>query len=59
MTFLPGADAVDALEVVRQKGELELEGLCQRLYYTELCCTARWVLGVDLRRAVCWQQRDC
>ena len=59
MTFLPGADAVDVLEVVRQKGELELEGLCQRLHCPELSRTARWVLGVDLRRAVCWQQRDC
>jgi hypothetical protein len=34
MTFLPCADVVDVLEVVRQKGELELEGLCQRLHCT-------------------------
>jgi hypothetical protein len=34
MTFLPCADAVDVLEVVRQKGELELEALCQRLHCT-------------------------
>ena len=33
MIFLPCADAgaVDVLEVVRQKGELELEGRCQQL----------------------------
>lgn len=40
------------LEVVRQKGELELRALCQRIYalHAEMIC--------DLRRAVCWQQND-
>lgn len=27
------AEAVDVLDVVRQKGELELDGLCQRLHW--------------------------
>jgi hypothetical protein len=50
MTFLlcadADADADDVLEVVRQKGELELEGLCQRLHCTRQVSThAEWSIG--------------
>jgi hypothetical protein len=40
------------LEVVRQKGELELDTLGQRIY------TRQAERIVNLRRAVCWQQND-
>jgi hypothetical protein len=44
MTFLPCADAVDVLEVVRQKGELELEALS-----AAALDAGRWTLDAGCR----------
>lgn len=52
MIFLACVDVVEVLEVVRQKGELELHAWNQQ---RRTPCSPR---EVDSRRTVCWQQND-
>ena len=61
MIFLPCADAgaVDVLEVVRQKGELELEGRCQQLRGTARALVdSRAVLSSTARRVSTYAERS-